>query len=433
MNERPQMPDLFARIASEQDAALATRQAHDDLGRAQVERMVEQMVAKTSARASRQPVRRAATALALTAGGALAVFAVVYLAGKRSAPALEFEIGARAGSSAGTNRVPGATGAPIAADARSELPLRFSDGSTVTFRPGSRGRVDRLHGGGAEILVEDGRLEAVVIHAEKTRWVVRAGPYAVRVTGTRFAVDWHSPAGALAVDVREGSVVVDGGVLGPGVALRAGQRLSVEARQGHPPTVRSEPIAVVAPETAAPAAPSAAAAPPPADADDWRALAATGSHHQALRAAQRVGLGNLRRRLDARGLLALGDVARFAAAPDEARRAFEALVHRFPDDRLAGDAVFSLGRLAIEADRPRDAAQWFARYVQKWPDGALAEQAGGRLLEAARAGGDPALIERAAAEYLRRNPDGPLASLARASLAAGQGQGDDGESPPPSP
>jgi hypothetical protein len=432
MTERPQMPDLFARIASEQDAALASRHTHDDVGRALVERMVERMAQRTTARAARRPLRRAAQALALTAGCALAVVGVVYLAGMRPAPALQFEIGSPAGSSAASGRVAGTTGAPIAADARSELPLRFSDGSTVTFRPGSRGRVDRLHGGGAEVLVEDGRLEAVVIHAAKTRWVVRAGPFAVRVTGTRFAVDWQAPAGTLAVDVREGSVIVDGGVLGPGVALRAGQRLSVEARQGHPPTVRSEPIALVSPEAAltpAPPAPSAAAAPPQTDADDWRTLAAMGSHHQALRAAQRVGLGNLRRRLDARGLLALGDVARFAAAPDEARRAFEALVHRFPDDRLAGDAVFSLGRLAIEADRPRDAAQWFARYVQKWPDGALAEQAGGRLLEAARAGGDPALIERAATEYLRRNPDGPLAGLARASLAGGQGE----ESPPPSP
>ena len=72
-----------------------------------------------------------------------------------------------------------------------------------------------------------GSLQAAVVHAPGTRWVVRPGPFRVHVTGTRFGVDWSPTAGVLAVTLREGSVVVDGGVLGAGVPLRAGQRLQV--------------------------------------------------------------------------------------------------------------------------------------------------------------------------------------------------------------
>ena len=390
----PHAPDLFARIASEQDAALAARHAQDDVGRALVERI--------TSRSARRPLRRA-----LIGGGAALALALLLVIAPRLR-GLRFEVG--------STPMPGAAGAPLAAEARSDLPLRFTDGSTVTFRAGSTGRVERLHDGGAEILVQGGRLEAEVIHADRTRWVVRAGPFSVRVTGTRFSVQWlpdadnAASAGQLVVEVREGAVVVEGGVLGPGVSLTAGQRLNVAApADGHPPSVQTEALSEAS--TAAPPAPE-----PTINADDWRTLAARGAHLEALRAAQRLGLEGLRRELDARGLLALGDVARYARAPREARRTFEALVRRFPDDQLAADAVFSLGRLAVEAARPREAAQWFARYVQKWPDGALAEQAGGRLLEAALAGGEPALVARAAQEYLRRNPQGPQAELARSAL-----------------
>ena len=38
----------------------------------------------------------------------------------------------------------------------------------------------------AELEIERGRLEAHVVHAASTVWLVHAGPYRVRVTGTRF-------------------------------------------------------------------------------------------------------------------------------------------------------------------------------------------------------------------------------------------------------
>src|SRR5581483_10105214 len=80
----------------------------------------------------------------------------------------------------------------LVADAHSDLPLRFSDGSSVTFRSGSSGRIRRLGGDGAEVFLEQGRLEARVVHTPSTLWLVHAGAYRVRVTGTRFAVVWSA-------------------------------------------------------------------------------------------------------------------------------------------------------------------------------------------------------------------------------------------------
>ena len=76
----------------------------------------------------------------------------------------------------------------LIADTHSDLPLQFSDGSSLTFRAGSSGRMHRLGAGGAEVVLDSGRLEAHVIHSDQTLWLVHAGPYRVRVTGTRFAV-----------------------------------------------------------------------------------------------------------------------------------------------------------------------------------------------------------------------------------------------------
>src|SRR5262249_21558647 len=148
----------------------------------------------------------------------------------------------------------------------------------------------------------------------------------------------------------------DGAVLGAGVPLRAGQRLSVDRG-----VVRTDPLgadeagrtinALLAAPAARPAAPAPAAAvapegppavvapagttavvpsggPPPAapesesapartravDDGDWLVLAKHGAYGEAFTAAKRAGWGRLCHRLDAHRLLTLGDVARYAGA-----------------------------------------------------------------------------------------------------------------------
>jgi hypothetical protein len=328
----------------------------------------------------------------------------------------------------------------------------------------------RLGGDGAEVFLEQGRLEAHVVHTPSTLWLVHAGPYRVRVTGTRFAVVWL--AARLDVSLFEGSVVIDGAMLGAGVPLHAGQRLSVDRG-----VVRTDPLAaddaagatsaalvapaapaVSPPGTAeiapapggplpmgAPAGGAATAHPgavashsvdtPPAasenetapartravDDSDWIALAKHGAYAEAFSAARRAGWSRLCHRLDAHRLLTLGDVARYAGARGRARVAFEALVKRFPRDPLAADAVFSLGRLAFEAEQSDRAARWFRRYVDDWPHGPLADQAVGRLVECAIHMHDTEAARGAARAYLARAPRGPHAQLARQILRDGVG------------
>jgi hypothetical protein len=368
----------------------------------------------------------------------------------------------------------------LVADLHSDLPLQFSDGSSVTFRAGSSGRMHRLGAGGAVVVLDGGRLEAHVVHSEQTLWLVHAGPYRVRVTGTRFAVAWE--ATRLDVALFEGSVTIDGAVLGAGVPLRAGQRLTVDrglvrtealaanstdsvagpgAVAAPAGVVVAAAVAVAAPGEAPPAAlaagvpaaagtaagavaapgagvatlsPAAVAAVSPAGVasdpaglrsrasdGDWYTLAKQSAYVESFAAAKRAGWARLCHRLDAHRLLTLGDVARYAGAHGHARQAFESLVTRFPRSPLAADAVFCLGRRAFESDQSDRAAHWFRRYVADWPHGPLADQAVGRLIECAQRRHDGDAARGAARAYLARAPGGPHARLARQVLRDGAG------------
>jgi hypothetical protein len=426
-----------------------------------------------------QPTARAATPLAgvrrsrrlrpaVLLLGALAAAGVVVLVRHRTAPW---------GWSDRTDPL-GGTGRVVLTDARGDLPLQFSDGSILTFRAGSAGGVKRLGDSGADVVLDRGRLDAHVVHADSTLWLVHAGPFKVRVTGTRFTVRWSAKPTHLDVAVYQGSVLIDGAALGAGVPLGAGHRLTVEngivrtdliayapearrqtnqldpaqaldqpgeqaedraqdpAANGLPQEVGPAPRAMQAPGSIP--APILIPAPPiliPATAPDsipdstltaaavarahdgdWLPLARRGAYRQALATAKRVGWDNLCGRLDARRLLMLGDVARYAGAPLDAERVFGWLVARYPTHRLAGDALFSLGRLAFEAGRPEKAMQWFSRYVDDWPDGPLVDQALGRLMESAMSAEDRTGAQSAARTYLERAPHGPHAPLAHEVL-----------------
>ena len=433
----------------------------------------------------------------LAFGGAAVALAIVFAVARK--PTLRVRVGdeAREISTAQGQRSPS-----LVADPRNDLPLRFSDGSTVSFRAGSSGRMLRLEAAGAEMVLEHGSLQAHVIHADKTAWVLHAGPYRVRVTGTRFGLSWQSEKLDLAL--YEGSVIVDGGVLESGVPVTAGHRLTVgsgivlikplgdptgnrAAMAGHPSTLEASSAGtrgdsvlafseaqgragpertgarsgvragelsdadraldddlasvdsspddgpatapgsggVRSPRAAGPRRPSQgrashrklAMSAGAADDDRWVMLAERGAYPEALAAAKRIGWSKLCRRLDAHRLLTLADVARYSDARGAARQAFEALVRRLPDDRLAADAVFSLGRLAFEAGRPPEASRWFRRYVADWPKGPLAEQAAGRLVETAIRMEDSEGARNAARAYLARAPHGAQAGLARGVLA----------------
>jgi len=305
------------------------------------------------------------------------------------------------------------------------LPLRFSDGSVVVFQPGAQARVARLTDNGAELLLDSGRLDLDVKHTGVARWSVAAGPFTVRVTGTRFEAEWSAHDRRLSVQMIEGSVVVEGPSLGRGLALRGGEQLKVEVDS--PPVVtRTGPTAtsiehVPAAQAAIPdlGTPSAPARTPPPVArphSSWFELAESGHYADAVAAAEREGFPLLCRQLDAGSLLALGDAARYASSPERARQAFVSLVKRFPRDQRSHDALFALGRLESEDGDPAVAAGWFERYLSVARHQPLGEEAVGRLMEIYSRAGDREDVVRVARDYLDHYPDGLRAGLARKTL-----------------
>jgi hypothetical protein len=144
--------------------------------------------------------------------------------------------------------------------------VRFDDGSSLALRHGSAVRIEPLpFARGAELALEGGELEVSVVHRRLGRWAVRAGPFRIEVTGTRFGVRWNKPDGRLRLALHEGEVVVGGGPIPPGTRLRTGQVLQADTghfelgeggqRPAAWPTVQTPPQASP-PATAAAPAPS---------------------------------------------------------------------------------------------------------------------------------------------------------------------------------
>ncbi|HEX2660597.1 MAG TPA: FecR family protein, partial [Polyangia bacterium] len=363
-------PALWQQLAASQDTALAA-----EPGAVGPERVARDGRTLTSRyQLGRPRPRLRAWPIAVGAATAVAaVFLVVSVVSHR--PALRVQIASDPGD---VSRPPATItgGSSLIASARKDLPLQFSDGSVVTFRAGSSGRMLRLDAAGADVLLEHGTLQAHVVHAERTAWQLHAGPYRVRVTGTRFGLSWRSDKLELAL--YEGSVIVDGDVLGAGVPVTTGHRLTVASGivrieplaegsspgSAHALTDRgpaSDALALNAPERATgraadhdqarldreldaedSAAPSHASEQADSDRpsrhrhrrhkvrggrgktaladagssgasdDAWLDLADRGAYPEALAAAQRIGWSSLCLRLDAHRLLTLADVARYS-------------------------------------------------------------------------------------------------------------------------
>jgi hypothetical protein len=266
--------------------------------------------------------------------------------------------------------------------------------------------------------------------------MLSAGPYQVRVTGTRFSLRWSKREHRFEIAMQSGSVVVSGPLVPAGMALAAGQRLRTSASGDEltldqastlgaegvsprlvgvgsastpePPTAAPE----VAPDIAAVAPPvaSATVSAPPASLD-WQKRAAAGEFAAVIAAAEARGLEATLASASLEDLAALADSARYARRNSLAKRVLLAERKRFPASRTARDAAFFLARLA--EDEGGGALEWYDRYLGESPRGTYASQALGRkmLLVHAQQGSDAA--RSLAAEYLSRHPNGPYAASAQ--------------------
>jgi hypothetical protein len=277
-----------------------------------------------------------------------------------------------------------------------------------------------------------------VVPGRRTGWYIDAGPFGVRVTGTRFVVSYAPERDSFELAVDEGQVELSGCVFGPGRKLAVGQRVrascgtrKLDVSYSDTPASGDDRVRTpLSPPEGVAATPSPGEPPPAPEAAtkakreqsvnpavtpsaSWLSLAKAGKYEEAYAAAQRDGFEAECLRVGPDGLTLLADVARHARSPRQAQHALLALRRRFSGSADAGLAAFSLGRLEFDEFRAySSAANWFRTYLRERPGGAMAREALGRLMEALHRAGDRTSAEETARRYLRDYPSGPHAELA---------------------
>ena len=338
----------------------------------------------------------------------------------RAKPALNFRVDAHEGS----------VNDQIAA-LRTPVRLSFSDGTLLTLASSTRAHVVTLSQRGAQLALENGSIEANVVHTGTSAWSLSAGPFSVRVTGTKFSLSWDPDHERFSIRVTQGSVAVSGSVVGAERPVRAGEMLVVsvpdrrlqltndQAASAGPPAASANdappPVPLMPPVLpSATGVPLSSARGPSPTPSPWRRLALQGKLREAYASADAAGFDDTCQSASAADLLLLGDAARLAGRPDRVNDALLQLRRRFPKDPRSAAAAFMLGKVLFDrGGTDRSAANWFATSLREQPNGSLAREAAGRLIEALQRAGDNAGAQRAAKNYLTWYPDGPHAALAR--------------------
>jgi hypothetical protein len=278
------------------------------------------------------------------------------------------------------------------------------------------------------VVLEQGRARVHVQHRDHTRWLVDAGPFAVRVTGTEFLVAWGADAETLDVWMRSGRVEVTGPVIGGTLSLSTGQHLRARLHdgtvlidgEGEPPEASQATGAINPPPAptdstlVVPGVDLTGPAAPAPTGPTWSKLVSSGDFARVLREADAEGVGHALASRPLGDLRALGDAARYSGNPALAKRAYSAVRARFASSGEARTAAFLLGRIAEEQDHSNtDAARWYDTYLAEAPGGAFAGDALGRkmVLVSKSQGRDAA--RPLATRYLQRFPGGPYAAAAR--------------------
>ena len=322
------------------------------------------------------------------------------------------------------------TGRPIVAPVDHGIPLNFPDGSRVQLESGAKANVVELTAQGATLELQSGKAVASVIHRANTRWSLRAGPYRVAVTGTKFALEWVPNQSHFELTLNEGSVVVTTDNSSHGaVTMRSPESLVIDGGEWHlssqlQPAAKSDvpsdpSVSVEAPravERAAAANPSSTnpkssrSSEAASNVPEWQHLAQLGKYADAYAAAQQTGVSNLAQSVSGQSMLVLAEICRFTGHASESISVLTKLRQRFTGSDEAAIAAFQLGRLSSDGHL---AATWFQSYLRERPSGDLAREASGRVLEALDRSGDHAGAVKAAEQYLRRYPAGPHAKFAR--------------------
>ncbi len=309
-------------------------------------------------------------------------------------------------------------GRPVDVIAAPELPFEqtvetavtFSDGSTVRVGKTALARFVSVSARGADIRVEDGHLAANIAHAPNTDWKFRAGPFEVKVIGTRFDLTWDAENEALFVVIAEGTVEISAPILARHQWVRAGETFRGWAKE------KRMEIAATPPEKEAPASADT-------DASGSRLENGLPNAPAASEPSVHLSVGPTPRtpppsppdcpETDAAAALASADAQRRQGETETAATAYLALRRCFAGSREAALAAFDLGKTAFDDRGDYDAAaHWLETYLREQRGAGPAREALGRLMEAYVNGHHPESARGAAARYLAQYPHGPHAAFA---------------------
>jgi transmembrane sensor len=304
-------------------------------------------------------------------------------------------------------RSPALTESGIVVAHASEQPVRMTlpEGSSVELAPNTRAKMTSLQPKAVRIDVETGRVDVEATHVEGRSFVVGAGPYDVRVTGTRFQVE-RIPGSRVTVHVDQGVVEV----ASAGDPMRGARRLGAgeewSAPDTNPVAPTTAPSEVPSGEPVPSPVPSASAAPAPSSAEPTPAAPAALPRVPA--AAVTAPEEGKRDKADkANELFEEAQRARGEGRAIDAARAFDRIRRTYRNDPHAPLAAFELGRLRLDVlQDPMGAEEALHDAMVLGPDSPLREDAEARRVEALSRTGDRAGCSAARGAYLARWPNG---------------------------
>lgn len=303
--------------------------------------------------------------------------------------------------------------------------IRFSDESAIEALPETTLNLEVVGERAALARLVRGDVRVAIHHDEETDWRFLAGPYEVRVVGTKFDLAWDPEQAALSLVMREGRVRVVG-PNGTDRVLVAGERLDL-ARQKPDKTPLAGVGANASPAPAEPTGsaestlPSESGATPgsttarSANVRTWPALVAAGRFDDVVREANTEGLSRVHTERNPADLRALAQAAAYTGRTELAVKTWNVVRQRF-QGRSAEQAAFFLGRIFDQNGRHAEALTWLRTYLREAPHGVYASEALGAVLTLVRRTEGNAAARPLARSYLERFPKGSYAAAARAVL-----------------
>ncbi|MBN2714995.1 MAG: FecR domain-containing protein [Deltaproteobacteria bacterium] len=355
----------------------------------------------------------------------------------------------------------------IVATAQRAASHEFSDGSSIVLSPKSSARVLQSTPHSVRISLENGEITTKVIHATQTNWLLEAGPYTVRVTGTHFSLGWDADSAHFSLSLRQGSVLVKGPLIEEGKRVQTGERMDawpetkrmefagtspIDDSVDTPPALFTDIAAAktIAPSSQTDGRPRHTLENPvgntatrgpdsvssgssskantkhlrvslgnsPAN-ESWETLCSRGEFQTILTLAQEKGLQRVFQQGTLADLMALGEAARLTRHATLSNDVYLAIRQRFAGTPQSSASAFYLGKIAFDQSHAYSrAAEWLNVYIREAPGGPFARDALGKLIESQLHTGQRHAAAQNATQYMDRYPGGPHVTIAQKALGA---------------